>query len=170
MATIKELFQNAVKVSPSRRNPPNSASREIKKVIPYRTTNNCLMQFLHGGVTVAGVHQVNMVFEGLDMTEEVRPTSSHFKVRDAEGKVVYVEKPDLATTKVKVRCTCPDFYFTFAYWNWADKCIFGKKPRPYVKKSNRGPRNPLKIPGVCKHVLNSVFLLQTERFTQQKRL
>lgn len=54
---------------------------------------------------------------------------------------------------VKVRCTCMDFYWRFATWNHKNKSLMGAPPDPYIKKTNRPPVNPDKVPGACKHIM-----------------
>lgn len=56
---------------------------------------------------------------------------------------------------VKVTCTCMDFKFRFAQYNNTDGSLHGDVPPLYAKQSgsNRGPANPTKSPGVCKHII-----------------
>ena len=55
---------------------------------------------------------------------------------------------------VKVSCTCLDFYWRFATWNYQNGSLLGPPPPPYVKKTDRAPVNPDKVAGVCKHLLS----------------
>jgi hypothetical protein len=54
---------------------------------------------------------------------------------------------------VKVSCTCEDFYWRFGKYNFVSNALLGQKPPPYRRKTTtRGPANPKKLPGMCKHV------------------
>ena len=59
----------------------------------------------------------------------------------------------LAKNTLRCHCNCLDFYWRFASFNAKDKSLIGKAPKPYKPVSNRGPVNPKKVPGVCKHLL-----------------
>ena len=90
---------------------------------------------------------------------------------------MYFARPSVAKTKVKVTCTCKDFYWT---WWWAinkgdslsgakfphPSQITGRRTRvtdekPYGAKPGRHPvtgrlgikRNPNDDAGVCKHIV-----------------
>lgn len=78
----------------------------------------------------------NVVFKAADEEYTITPISEH-------------------ATDCKVRCTCLDFRFRFALNNFADQSLYGRKPKEYQPKrgSNRGPVNPTRAPGVCKHII-----------------
>lgn len=67
----------------------------------------------------------------------------------------------LSQNNVKVRCNCLDFYYRFAFYNKGDNSLFGRAPRPYVRKTQtRPPANPQRVPGVCKHVIKLIHALE----------
>ena len=68
---------------------------------------------------------------------------------------------------VKVSCTCEDFRWRFANYNFKDNSLFGDAPQAYVKKTNRPPVNPNKTPGVCKHLLRLKKELESEEFFRE---
>lgn len=159
--TIKKLYDSGVRVSPSRKFAPSSGSRVVRAVIPYPKFNSVLFQLEHNGVTVQAQHAVNLWFSGIDIVTEQRDPRIYLVV-PYQGNRYFVRKPDFYENPVRVRCSCPDFYFTFAYWDFLAGAIFGSKPRTYTRKTtNRAPRNPGHYPGFCKHVTNSVLLFQT---------
>jgi len=162
--TAKQLWDSAKKVAVGRKLPSASGSRRAVRVIPYSQFKAVLFQFEHHGITQACIHGVNLYFWNLEVTEEERPTISHLKV-PYQNKMVYVEKPDFYIRPCRVRCTCLDYYFTFSYWNWMKGAQFGGKPRPYIRKSRRKPRNPNHYPGFCKHIYNSLELMAFHGWT-----
>lgn len=167
--TVKQLVESSKQVSKSRGgNYSSSKTRSVTAVIPYEATKSVLFQFESQGITVQALHHVNLFFSGLEVTTEVRNNETHvsFKYR---GKKFFVEKPDLYKTSVRVRCTCPDFYFTFAWWNWNNGALFGPRPREYIRKGRGAPRNPGHHPGFCKHCHNVLLLMQTKSWTGRKR-
>ena len=61
---------------------------------------------------------------------------------------------------------CRDFFFTFAFYNHATGCLYGPKPRPYVRKTTTyPPRNKLSVPGACKHIHNAWAILRNTGLT-----
>ena len=68
----------------------------------------------------------------------------------------YIKKIGLNNNDVKVGCNCMDFHHRFAMWNHNDGSHYGEKPDVYIKKTDRPPVNPLKVPGVCKHIVKLV--------------
>lgn len=165
--TVKQLYNSTVQVSSSRKFYSSSKTRRIVRVIPYVGSKTVLFQLEHYGITVNAQHAVNLLFGGLEITEEGRSLDTHLKV-PYKGRQYWVQKVDYDKSPVLVRCTCPDFYFTFAYWNWKAGAIFGPKPRPYKRKTKtRGPRNPSQHPGYCKHCYNSFLLFQTNSWTER---
>lgn len=168
--TARQLFASTVQVSDTRKNYSSSANQKFRKLVPYVMTNSALFQFVHRGLTTKTEHAVNLMFFQLDVTKEIQSKDKYIKTLNKGGNVVYVEKPDVKKTPIRVRCSCVDFYFTFAYWDWKNDALFGPKPRPYKRKTtNRKPRNPGKYPGFCKHIYNSIVWMQNSGYTQAKR-
>ena len=75
----------------------------------------------------------------------------------ANGNEYHVKSISLATSNVKVSCTCMDFRWRFAMYNNKDKSLLGNPPKSYTNKTKRKPGNPGKVPGVCKHIMKLVI-------------
>jgi len=73
-----------------------------------------------------------------------------------------VNQLDKDVTDVRVSCTCLDFHWTFAWYNSAEGTLIGDPPPPYTPSGNRPPRNPSKVPGLCKHLLKFSEVLKSE--------
>jgi hypothetical protein len=168
--TVKGLLQSTAKLTKWReRGYSSSKSRHVVKVIPYAGTNLFVMQQEHFGLTVNAHHIVNLSFYDVKITYKEMPLD-FFMVVPYKNRNWYIEKPDLSKTPFRCRCTCPDFYFRFAYWNWKNGAIFGPKPRQYVRKTRTRPRvNPNGYPGFCKHIHNGLLLMQSNNWTNLKK-
>lgn len=71
-----------------------------------------------------------------------------------DGTQYTVQPISLEATNVKVNCSCMDFYFRFAMWNFNNDSLAGAMPQPYQRKTTtRPPVNPSRVPGVCKHII-----------------
>ncbi len=169
-----ELFNSGTQVSPGRKKPKPSGLRTLKNLVPYVGTKSVLFQFLHVGVTLPHMnYQTDILFSDAEFLQEPPPPMEEQDWVEIvyKGNRVFLKKIDLRTNRLKVRCACPDFYFTFAYWNFKKGAIFGSQPKRYVRKTiwnptappgQRGypPRNPGEHPGMCKHIANSIELAQ----------
>ena len=79
-----------------------------------------------------------------------------------------VENTIPLTTKIRVKCSCSNFFYVWAWYNADHKALIGLRPpkyKPYVKLDRKQlttltPKlNPHKRPGVCKHLLLFLALL-----------
>ncbi len=95
-------------------------------------------------------YNTNLVFRDVRFQQQTTATTEAFTASD--GNEYYVERLDMQRTQVEVSCNCLDFYWTFATWNGADNSLLGPAPDPYVKKTDRAPRNPTQSLGLCKHL------------------
>lgn len=96
-----------------------------------------------------------IVFTGIDISTE-KDRYHPIRIGDQkENKEYFIAPISYNNTKVLVRCSCPDFRHTFAYYvkDQLKALAFGALA-PYVRKTTtRPPRNPNHIPGLCKHLL-----------------
>lgn len=60
---------------------------------------------------------------------------------------------------VAVRCNCPDFKWRFNYYNHLDKSLYGPKRKKYEGHGGP-PANPMELPGMCKHLMKLMHVLQ----------
>lgn len=86
-------------------------------------------------------------------------SSTSIKIVDkSTNKPLYFERISLVDVSkknyVRVRCSCQDFRFRFAWEDRAVKALYGGVPKSYQRKpgSTRPPVNPDHIPGMCKHI------------------
>lgn len=100
-------------------------------------------------------HQVSIQFS--KVTFELSDSPTNITYITSVGSEQSMAPIRLNNTMVKVRCTCLDFKFRFATWNFNDNSLIGDNPPPYIRKTvNRPEVNPKKVPGVCKHVISVV--------------
>jgi len=98
-----------------------------------------------------------IMFNNVQFEEEDTPTNLTFMASDNEEYNIQVipAKENFC----QVRCNCMDFYYRFALWNFNDGSLYGRKPKPYQKTTDRPPVNPKKSPGLCKHLMKMGQLL-----------
>jgi len=83
-----------------------------------------------------------------------RTTTSISPIKAPDGSVYKIKNPNPLNQPAKVNCTCLDFYYMFAVWNFKNDALTGDKPPPpYQKTTDSAPRNPKQLPGACKHII-----------------
>jgi hypothetical protein len=91
------------------------------------------------------------------------PTSdTNITITDELGRDHSITPVELNVHYVKVNCDCADYQYRFAHYNIQNKCHIGPPPAPYTKTTDRPPVNPMRVPGMCKHLLKIIENLQKE--------
>jgi hypothetical protein len=144
----------------------------IQKSIPLINTKSfvvdaiALVQTTHP--TNAKSYHITMAFYDVDFNTS---KSTQFPVQlklPGTGNVVYMEKLKIRTHNVAVRCDCYDYWMTYSYYNEKEKALYGPSFPKYTKVpgSKRGPRNPVKSPGACKHIWQFVTYLKSINYLE----
>lgn len=158
MLTFKQLYEFTKKFKAWRRNYPD-VDGKLVDIIPNRVAKLITFRFRVKSVTkISEGYNVWIQFYNVEFSDN--PTSSNCaKIIDKETKQpLYFEKISLTNNKMKnyvrVRCSCADFKFRFAWEDKAAQALFGGPPAKYKRKpgSNRPEVNPEHIPGMCKHI------------------
>lgn len=92
------------------------------------------------------------------------PSAKVVDLTGTDGSVYYARYDNAKSLDVQVRCTCEDFRWRFAPYNHGDGSLYGNPPPPYSKKTDKPPVNPMKTPGVCKHLRKLKTELEREDF------
>ena len=169
--TWDKLAKNAARLNPKSRgaNYPYVPKFELLGVIPFIGTKSCLVKLQAWGVTQNSLHQVTLLFSDCDiyMGEQTLSLWDYFKI-EYQGEVYYVKKFNKLKNPLTSRCTCKDSFFTWSYYNYRNgNCLYGPMPKPYQRKTTwMPPRNPMGIPGICKHIYHAWDYLKKQGFTQ----
>ncbi len=92
-------------------------------------------------------------FRGIVFEPEETQTNVTFTGSDNQEYNI-VQAVPINIENVQVRCTCLDFHYRFAQQNARDGSLYGPAPPKYKRKTEtRPPANPMKVPGMCKHLL-----------------
>jgi len=119
------------------------------------------MKMLHvKSLSSSNGHQYKQALQFNGVAFESQDTDSNVTFAASDGVDYHVQPLELTNHNVKVRCNCMDFHYRFANYNSQDKSLVGKPPPPYVRKTDRPPVNPDQVPGMCKHLLKLVEMLQ----------
>lgn len=168
--TWDKLAKNAARLNPKTRgrNYPYVPKFERILILPYAGTNSCLVKLQAWGVTQNNLHQVTLLFNDCDILTGEQNVSlwDYFKV-EYQNQVYYVKKFDRLRNPLTSRCSCKDSFFTWSWYNYYNAhCLYGPAPKPYQRKTTTiPPRNPLGIPGICKHIYHAWDYLKKEGLT-----
>lgn len=105
-------------------------------------------------------YRTAIMFDEVEYLDEPDPAAA--TVIGSDSRKYYLNKIPLNQVDVKVKCSCPDFYYRFAVWNHRDDSLIGEPPPPYIKKTNRPPVNPNRVPGACKHIIKLTDKLMSQ--------
>ena len=127
------------------------------RLVPYvgmRTLNAMGTVSSNGNTYNPTIVFLRVVFEPDETDQNVT-----FKASD--GKMYNVQPIEKDLSNIKVRCNCLDYYYRFSYTNRTDGSHQPPNSKPYVRRTdNYPPANPLKVPGVCKHILKLADYLE----------
>jgi hypothetical protein len=186
--SIKEIVASTGKFQSKRRNPPdinivsllitpfqegllNPAALKGGGVQDYRVLVRLITQSERGPADVdkkwvgsaeggfsslRGYYRTFVLFTGIKGSMK---KTLDFSIETPSG--IFLQKISPTSAQAKFRCDCQDYRWRFAYYNDAKAdALYGVKPPPYKKKTNRPPVNPSGIPGACKHLLNVFIALK----------
>lgn len=105
-------------------------------------------------------YDTSIQFEGVRFVKPGTMHSVPLEVADQELAIMPLKNMG---NHVHVHCTCMDFYWRFAMHNNKNDSLIGEPPAPYVKKTDRQPLNPDKVPGNCKHLQALVDHVRADR-------
>ena len=90
---------------------------------------------------------------------QYNPNENFVELNANDGKTYRLNRLSLENNDVLLRCNCGDFFNRFNFYNHLDKSLYNRKRKKY--ESNGGPpANPLELPGMCKHLMKTIYVLR----------
>lgn len=83
----------------------------------------------------------------------------------SDNQKYLIERIDPSVNEVLVRCSCPDFYWRFNYYNSLDKSLYGRKRKKYESKTAR-IANINEAEGMCKHLIKLVKAIRDSKLME----
>jgi hypothetical protein len=91
--------------------------------------------------------------------------SSHYgQSYGSTGKIFYLKEPISTNSLVRVNCSCSDYHYTCAWYNYEQGVHLGPRPHGYSGRTGRRldpVRNIHKTAGICKHLMIMLMLLMS---------
>ena len=145
---------------------PNQANPvKIIRQVPNLRSKFLLIEGEVFPVTGDHPYKVSIQFFGMDCVD-VQSRARPMPLKLQDGKTVYCQQFSYQDTPVLVRCTCPDFRFVWSWWDNSIRSLLGP-PKHYTRKTPPPPAgrpfaNPVKTPGLCKHLIEFSLRLNQE--------
>ena len=154
VSTYDDLYNNIQKGFPEtkkRQHATNEVTISKLTYSPVRITNEGGALRL-SSITRSNQHEYKQQVLLSDVSFVTDGSGVSFVATD--GQTYNVQPIRLNRSRLRVNCTCLDFHYRFASWNFNDDSLLGKKPPLYQRKTdNRPPVNPARVPGLCKHLV-----------------
>lgn len=158
MLVFKQLYDFTKKFKSWRGNYPD-VTGELVDIIPNVSAGIITFRFRVKSVThINEGYNTWLQFYNIKFSDHPLSSTS-IKIIDKETKEpLYFERISLTDASkqnyVRVRCSCKDFRFRFAWEDKAVQALYGGRPARYTRKpgSTRPEVNPQHIPGMCKHI------------------
>ena len=165
-SSLHDLKQNAILAFPAttrRQHAINEIEIVNLKYTPYLGVNTLYVKGLAHNVTNGKEYNPVMLFKGLHYQEQKGNNSAEIQ---ADGQTYAFEKLSLEGTNVLLRCNCKDFLWRFHNEDHVDKSLQGPNRKKY-EGQGIWEANPLKLPGMCKHLMALIEALkEAQVFTE----
>lgn len=149
--SLSRLYSNTVKAFPSstaRQNSVDEVKIEHLQWVPFRGMGTL---FVKGQARRdESKNEPIIVFKGVGYGDRGR---GMVELVASNGETVFLKPLSLESTDVLVRCTCKDFHWRMTHFNKLDGSLFGRDRRKYEAMFRPGSSNPMKLAGVCKHLI-----------------
>jgi hypothetical protein len=78
-----------------------------------------------------------------------------------DGLEYSFDRLSLEHTDALIRCNCKDFGWRFRHQNHLHRSLYGSDGKPYQALYRPGSSNPLRMEGMCKHLIKLVGVLDS---------
>lgn len=162
--TIQRIATDTKRAFPNtgRENLPSSIA--ITRIIydVYQPTNQirCEASVMSSGTAYTSIIE----FLNVDFVDENDTTTQQgVELIGTNTRTYRIVPMSVTVGDALVSCTCEDFRFRFAFYNFQKRCLYGNLPPQYVRRTQtRPPANPTKSIGMCKHLHAVVNTLRRE--------
>lgn len=177
MDLLQELNSNQLQQNTVRGFPDTRARQHLEHtcnvskmvIVPLQARREVMFKF-QVNTTEASVYQCVLVFGDITFVDvstapDGKPQPSWVELKISDESSVYIDRPirwNLNNTRAK--CGCLDFYWRFARFNKRDKSLYGRVPPKYHATGGRPPVNPMRVSGLCKHLLACTTYLTHQNF------
>ena len=127
------------------------------KMIPYIGTKSLLVKSLVRSDS-GKKYDTHIMFKRVKFVDDIEQVANESDIVEFVGsddKTYFIERIDMSSHDVAVRCNCLDFRWNAAGRNSKDKSLYGREFKPYKPKTDRPPRNIKNKSMICKHLIKT---------------
>jgi len=158
-STLGELYQSAVDAFPlttRRQHATDPIQIEHLQVVPFLGVRTLFLKTR--AVNEGREYGPLILFKKVQYHDG--PGVGILSLRGSDGKDYHFERPTMEWNDALLRCNCKDFYWRFNYYDHLDQSLYGRKRAEYEAKQNPGAANPMHMPGMCKHLMKMMQVLE----------
>lgn len=166
-SSLTTLYQSAVDAFPATKK-RQYATNTVKIVrlewTPYLGMKTLYLKALAQNFTGEGKeYQPMMLFKNVHYYQENTHNADLLNIK-VHDKIYHLKPLSKEKQQVLLRCQCGDFFWRFHHYDHLDKSLYGRNRKKYEAISNRrGPANPQELPGMCKHLMSMMYMLQDSK-------
>lgn len=101
-------------------------------------------------------------YQPMILFKNVIYTNEGVSITAQDNGKIYHFQPIKKKSDILVRCPCKDFFWRFHREDHLDRSLYGKDRKPYIATTDRGPVNPMEVPGFCKHLIALYKTIENE--------
>lgn len=161
-STLPELYDSTVKAFPQTTLRQHATQPIVIKNLHWTAFQGMKTLFVKGLA-----QNEDREYSPIILFKGVNYKTGGVKLAASNGKEYEFAPISLDESDILVRCNCPDFHWRFNFCNHLDKSLYGRKRAKYESMGERGPVNPMKMPGMCKHCLKLSEVLRQAGVFQQ---
>lgn len=163
-AALKDLERNIIRGFPrtKKRQYATDTVRIVQlNIVPYVPSKGLLFKAVANNE--GNTYAPEIFFDEVTFENEDTPNNVTFTATD--GEQYHIEPIRFTNNNARVRCNCLDFHYRFAQYNAHAGDLYGKPPPPYHRRTTTYPPvNPMKLPGICKHLLKLSKMLEENKY------
>lgn len=157
-ASLVQLYNSAVEAFPETKKRQHATDTIVVTDLDWMPFKGMKTLFVKGLAQNEG-RQYNTIvlFKKVKYYDEPQREAAELVAND--GLTYYFDRLSDTSQDVLVRCNCNDFKYRFNYQDHIGKSLYGTKVKAYKSEGLRGPANPLGLPGMCKHLMKTMTVL-----------
>jgi hypothetical protein len=156
-SSLKDLYRSAVIAFPTTTKRQHSTDLVVITELQWMPFIGTKTLFTKG---LAQSGESGKEYSPIILFKRVNYDGDSVRITASDGLEYNFGPLSLENTDVALRCGCKDFYWRFNYYNSLEKSLQGRVRSPYESVSGRPPANPQEMPGMCKHLMKMIKVLQ----------
>lgn len=153
-SSFDDLFRSSVRAFPKTTKRQHAVDPIVIEELRWTPFKGMKTLFIKGHARNEDKHyNTLLLFKNVDYSK------NDIRITGSDGLIHELGKLSLENTDILVRCNCADFNWRFNFYNHTDKSLYGRKRAKY-EGSIGPPANPSHLPGMCKHLMKTVYVLR----------